>query len=193
MNSFSMFCSGLSNFEKPLHDISFDEDHDEYMTDSKILAYDFDKIKGEYTRNLHRTENGIASVDAILFLKEKERVLFIEFKNGKNYSAKDLCNKMRDSLLIYCDISNEHIRSTRNNAEFVVVFNRNNKPIRKEEILFEQVQESESRDNIKDYLLSKANREYVRWGLEKYIGIYFDAVHTYDQEAFEDFLNGIYI
>lgn len=187
----SVFCSDYFYVEKTLHDISFDEEHNEHMTDSVIMAYDFDEIKGEYTRKLHRTENGIASVDAIRFLKEKDRVLFIEFKNGMNFKARELCNKMRDSLLVYCDISNEHISATRNNAEFIVVYNSNRKPIQKEEKLYEHVQYSESRDEIKAYFLSKANKEYVRWGLERYIGIYFNSVHTYNQEAFEDYLNRI--
>ena len=42
----SVFCSDYFNVEKTLHDISFDEEHNEYMTGSVIMAYDFDEIKG---------------------------------------------------------------------------------------------------------------------------------------------------
>lgn len=179
-----------------LKNISVDTSSAEYMTNSTVEAYNFDKVKSEYTKKLKRTENGISSVDALWINHRYNRLIFIEFKNGKNFTSSEICNKMRDSLLIYCDIADEHISSTRSNAEYVVVYNKEKKPIQKEEKTYAQpcgvVQESDSRDFIKDYLLvKKAKSEFVRWGIDKYLGIYFNAVHTYSKEEFDEYLKKV--
>jgi hypothetical protein len=183
-----VFSSDYPDAEKTLYDISYDSAHDLHMTKSNILAYDFDKIKGDYTRKLHKSEDGVDSVDAIWFQAEKCKVVFIEFKNGESFSPRALKDKMRDSLLINCDITNRQITDTRRNAEFIVVYNKDAKPIKKEENVFEIVQDSKSRDKIKSYFLKKADAEFIRWGLEKYIGVYFESVHTFNQEEFEVYL-----
>ena len=193
MNKMKKLGNEYESTIETLEEISMDTSNLEYMTRSAIKAYNFDKVKGEYTRKLSRTENGISSADALWINNRYNRLIFIEFKNGKNCSGPEIRNKMRDSLLIYCDIADEHISDTRFDAEYVVVYNKEKRPIRDNESTYEQscnvVQKSDSRDLIKEYFLGKkAKTELVRWGIDKYLGIYFNAVHTYDKEQFETYL-----
>lgn len=49
-------------------------------------------------------------------------IAFVEFKNGrvKNQNVK---NKLRDSLLIFLDVTGKTISYTRKHADFIVVYN----------------------------------------------------------------------
>lgn len=167
------------------------EDGEGYMTErTDVLVYNFDKVKQKYTAQLHKPEKGICSVDAFW----PEKTIFIEFKNGKNFGNKELTEKMRDTLLIYCDLMGTAISELRESSEFVVVYNEDNKPIREQEILQEitkdgYLQTSPSRTRIKEYFLGKAGDELLRWELGFYRGIYFAEVHTFNQRQFEKYLD----
>ena len=66
------------------------------------------------------SEDRAASVDALVV--KGDVIVFIEFKNGKvnNRNVKD---KIRDSLLIFNDITEKNLTYTRNKAELIVVYN----------------------------------------------------------------------
>ena len=190
MNENSLKKGCYDYLKEALEKISYDKYNKKYMTHSKIEAYNFDNLKQVYTKKIHHSENGICSVDAIWMIGDKP--VFIEFKNGNNFTATQLKNKIRDSLLIFCDLTGSTISETRTNSECVVVYNKSKKPVKENEsiqcLIDNRVVESDSRDYIKKILLKKGKLEFIRWGLANYAGIYFEVVHTYDQEEFEVYL-----
>ena len=90
------------------------------MTESQIEAVNFDKFKTKYTNDLRLSEECAASADALL--QTDTGLAFVEFKNGKvnNRNVKD---KIRDSLLLFCDFTQKTISYTREHVDFIVVYN----------------------------------------------------------------------
>lgn len=154
-----------------------------YMTSSEKLVVNFDLVKRYYVNALGRSENTITSVDAIVPLEN--RILFVEFKNGEvnNRNVKD---KLRDSLLVFLDIIEKNINFSRENIDLVVVYNleRNPFPRKKQK---GELQETPSRVAIADYVMEKAQEEFIRFDLERYKRIYFRDVHTYSKEQFDEY------
>lgn len=170
---------------EPLWRISKDDSDPsgvQYMTSSTIEAINFDLVKRAYINQLGHSEEAAASVDAIL--PAKNGIIFVEFKNGKvnNRNVKD---KVRDSLLIYLDIIGESVTFSRGNIDFIVVYNLEKNPL-PNQLKKGEFQESPSRLAIADCFLSKAEKELIRFDLERYEGIYFRNVHTYTKEKFEE-------
>ena len=104
--------------------------------------------------------------------------------HGEKSKVKD---KIRDSLLMFCDITGEEIADTRKYAEFILVYNIQKNPM-PNQLKKASFQESQSRVNIAKYLCEKANSEFIRFGLEKFKKIYFKDVHTFSTEEFEKYL-----
>lgn len=106
-----------------LRNTSYDSASNEYMTDSEEEVVNFDIVKRKYCNGLSASEEMSDSVDA-LFEKDN-RLIFIEFKNG---NARNEKNKIRDkkdeSVMIFCDITDKEIRHTRENAYFILVYNK---------------------------------------------------------------------
>lgn len=162
----------------------------QYMTDSPIEVVDFDKVKRHYANHLHLSEECAASVDALV--KTEENLLMIEFKNGKvnNRNVKD---KVRDSLLFFCDITGKNISYTRENLEFIVVYNQEKNPLPNQlkKQTARTIQDSPSREAIGKYFLKKGNEEFIRFDLERYKRLYFREVHTYSPEEFDEYMKEI--
>lgn len=140
-----------------LHELSKDDsDYNNivYMTDSKIAAVDFDAVKREYANELGLSEEVAASADALL--DAADGIAFIEFKNGKvnNRNVKD---KVRDSLLIFCDIVQKELSYTRENVDFILVYNLTKNPM-PNQLNKNAVQESLSRTEIAQHFLQKESR-----------------------------------
>lgn len=178
----------FKNNKSYLKELSLDEAHSEYMTESMTPAVNFDQVKTCYANNLYKSEKCLNSVDALIELDE--RIILIEFKNGKveNSAVK---HKMKDSLLLLCDILNTKISETREIMDYIVVYNKEKINSHKKN----KVQESKSRDDIMGHLADKAESEIVRFDLERYIDIFFKNIHTYDKKEFKDYLlkNKLYI
>lgn len=155
-----------------------------YMTESDIMAVDFDKVKRKYTNQLGLSEESAASADALL--PSDHGAVFVEFKNGKvnNRNVKD---KIRDSILILCDILNKTISYTREHIDFIVVYNQQKNPL-PNQMKKQKIQESVSREEIGKFFSQKANQEFILFDLEKYKGMYFRDVHTYSKQEFEKYL-----
>lgn len=176
--------------KKSLRELSKDDSDPndvQYMTDVPMDAVDFDKVKRIYANRLGLSEECAASADALM--SAKNRVLLIEFKNGKvnNRNVKD---KVRDSVLLFCDITEKHIADTRENVEFVLVYNPGRNPM-PNQVIKARTQESASRDAIGKHFMLKANQEYIRFDLERYKRLYFKDVHTYSVEEFEGYLEAM--
>ncbi len=97
--------------------------------------------------------------------------------------------KIRDSLLIFNDITGKNIAYTREKVELVVVYNCEKNPL-PNQLKKGKTQESPSRTAISDYFTAKGQKELILFDLERYENLYFGRVHTYSPERFEAYLNG---
>lgn len=61
-----------------LHDISFDSSRQCFMTESKVMVYNFDEVKRVYTNSLNLSEEVCSSCDGLYWSDELN--LLIEFK-----------------------------------------------------------------------------------------------------------------
>lgn len=177
----------LQNNRCSLKEISKDDSGPndvQYMTSSEKAVINFDLVKRHYVNQLGLSEDVATSVDAILPFADG--ILFVEFKNGKvdNRNIKD---KARDSLLIFLEIIGENISFSRNNIDFVVVYNLEKNPL-PNQLKKGQLQETPSRVFIADHFMEKAKKEFIRFDLKRYEKLYFKNVHTYPKERFEEYL-----
>ena len=177
----------FKNNKDSLKELSKDDSdpaHIVYMTESTVIAVDFDEVKRLYVNALGISEDNAYSVDGISHTDNA--ISFIEFKNGKvnNRNVKD---KIRDSLLIFCDITNTDISYTRQNAEFVLVYNEDKNPL-PNQYKKDIVQPSASRTFISKRLAQMGKQEFILFDLERYKKLYFKDVHTYSQEEFEEYV-----
>lgn len=161
-----------------LHKASYDETNDVYMTESGEPAISFDKLKDQYFENLGSNAKDIESADAF-FKPEKSNAALIEFKNGR-FRPIEIKRKMKDSLLVLCDISDIHISDSRKGLDFILVYNKKLRP---------ENAGSDYRNKVVEYVTAKAGMEFVRFGLNSLKGTLFNDVHTYTQEQFEGYLN----
>ena len=130
-----------------------------YMTGSDMLAVDFDKVKEIYERKNGTSGQNASSVDALIY--EGDNIYFVEFKNGdmKTQKAK-VKEKLRDSLLIFGDITHRNISFTRQNSEFVLVYNEEKNPL-PNQYTKGMVSNSSSRIKIAKHIAQKANTEFI--------------------------------
>lgn len=182
---YKIFKENVSTLKEISKDDS-DPKNIQYMTESMNPAINFDDVKTQYANNLELSEEVVSSVDGIF--ESSECLIFAEFKNGKMQGEKSkVKDKIRDSLLMFCDITGEEIADTRKYAEFILVYNIQKNPM-PNQLKKASFQESQSRVNIAKYLCDKANSEFIRFGLEKFKKIYFKDVHTFSTEEFEKYL-----
>lgn len=169
--------------------ISTDDANNEVMTELGFPIYNFDSVKRHYINSLFKSEESCTSCDGILWNKYLK--LLIEFKNGKKIDTKDIHIKVLNSLLILCDINGCNISDLKADLVFILVYNEEKNPVKKEELTqyekkrHDEVQESINRDSICKYFCKNAKTEFVRYDLLKYKGLYFRDVHSYSQNEFE--------
>lgn len=99
---------------------SYDSAKNEYMTESEISVINFDEAKTCYMRRFTPPED-MKSVDAVA-CGENGEIYMIEFKNG-NCSGDDIRMKIKDSVLILCDLCGKRLEDARNEIVFVLVIN----------------------------------------------------------------------
>lgn len=167
------------------------DDHDdndvssiEYMTESDFCAVDFDKVKQVYANSFGHSEDDVFSVDGLSHTDTE--LVFIEFKNGK-VNNKNVNDKIRDRLLVFCDVTDTNVSYTRQNMDFILVYNENKNPP-PNQVTKGIVQDSKSRLSIAQCLAHLGKKEFLRFGLERFEKLYFKAVHTYSQGEFEKFI-----
>ena len=165
---YDIFEENKTTFKETSKDDS-DASQIQYMTESERRVIDFDAVKTCYANRLGCTEETAASADALTVLKN--RITFVEFKNGKvnNRNVKD---KLRDSLLIFCDIVGKTITYTRENIDFMVVYNLEKNPL-PNQMKKGKMQESPSRIAIGEYFSAKAKEDFILFDLGRYEKIYF--------------------
>lgn len=174
-----IFKKNLSSFKET----SYDKDGKipRYMTDSEIQVVNFDKVKGNYIKGMNLS-NTPCSNDA-LYLGEDKKFYFVEFKNGVmiNPVVYNLHYKIYDSLLMFNDIVNENISFCRQNMYYVLVYNEErNSSVKGKK------QEDSSKAVISKLIHKKADKKFVRFGLERFEKMYFKEVFTYTESEFEN-------
>ena len=165
--------------QSTLTETSYDDGNSEYMTELKVPVIDFDNVKEQYLQSIGCQDESLTSVDALL-LKANCNV-FIEFKNGslaKKEVRLGIYSKIQDSLLMLCDITDSHISQLRQCLDFILVYNEVKNPSK----------HNMAKDYINDHLTALGGKEFVRFGLERYAGVYFRNVHTYNVEEFEEYV-----
>lgn len=184
LNDYEIFHKNKSSMQELSKD-DRSADRIQHMTNSLLPAVNFDMVKRSYTNGLGLSEDHAASVDGLACTADS--VVFLEFKNGK-VSNRDVKNKIRDSLLIFCDITKKDVSYTRHNMDFVLIYNEavNRLP---NQLGKNVVQDSPSRTAISKRIAQMGNQELILFGLERYKKLYFREVHTYTKGEFEDYLN----
>jgi hypothetical protein len=174
----------LDRFGETLEGISKDTnkapgDSGRYMTSSHAKAVNFDKFKNEYIKNLQLPEAPL-SCDAFIKTNTNEWFL-IEFKNGKIEVRKNFEIKVKifESLLILLDKLNKTIEFSRDNLNFILVYNEN---VAHGLTQFNNM----GFDAIQTKLFSLANSRKIRFGLRRFQNIYFKKVFTYSKTEYEN-------
>lgn len=113
----------IKTHKKSLRDCSYDSAHNESMSQSDLVVIDFDAVKTSYLSQMGYSEEKAHSVDSLAYKKDGS-ACFIEFKNGDVKKEKTKINlKIRDSVLMLCDICRCRVSDTRKDVEFVLVYN----------------------------------------------------------------------
>ena len=164
---------------------SYDDANKEYMSDSLFEVIDFDKVKEDYCFPLGLGEQLPKSCDALCFLENK--IIFIEFKNGK-VETFNVRKKIYDTILIFSDIVGCSIKDTRNNVEYILVYDKIKNETSREygDYPKRKIQRSKSFNLISDSISKLAKKEIVKfkiWDFQKYL---LKDVHTYTKEEFEE-------
>lgn len=183
LNDYTLFRDNKTTLKETSKDDS-DKMNVQYLTESNLSVVDFDRVKTCYANQYGCSEEAVASVDALTVWKNQ--IAFVEFKNGK-VNNRNIKDKLRDSLLIFGDITGSTVLTARENAVFIVVYNQEKNPLPNQQKK-EKTQDSVSRNKIGDYIAGKANKELILFDLERYMGLYFREVHAYTQEQFADYL-----
>ncbi len=174
-----LFKNNCSTLKETSHDK--DSEVPSYMTNSQIEVVNFDKVVNCYSKELAAL-NIPCSVDALYFGQE-EAIYFIEFKNGtlKKEKVFKVYNKIYDSLLLFNDIVQENISFCREHVYFILVYNES----KNLDQINKQTSEDCAKATIGKYFHRKAQKNYVRFGLERFKKIYFRDVFTYTESEFE--------
>lgn len=184
LSSYQLFACSKATIKDTSKDDS-DPTNIQYLTQCESVVVSFDLVKRKYANSIGLSEESATSVDAITRLDD--HLAFIEFKNGavNNRSIKD---KLRDSLLIFSDITATTITYTRDSVDLIVVYNIDKNPL-PNQVSNQVLQGAFSRDYIGNYISALAKDELIRFDLEKYKTLYFREVHTYTKEQFEQYLS----
>lgn len=175
LDSIEIFKQHLSSLKQT----SYDEANKKFMTEDERSVVDFDSVKEAYLKSLGCQAESISSVDALM--QNSAKVIFVEFKNGVMKKEKPkVSSKIKDSLLIFGGLAHSDINYTRENAEFILVYNEEKNP-------------RSSIDNIREHFVNCAKDKDTRFGLGDYKKLYFKNVHTYTKQEFEECLQRLNI
>ena len=158
----------------------------EYFQD---MVVDFDGVKTDFCKSFSKSKEVFKSADALYFDKVKNKLVFVEFKNGK---VKGIKEKLKDSLLVFSDIADVDLEFCRKHCEYIVVYNyeANKKYVEDEKQKLEEKTKSQTVD--REYIkfantISKyAKEELVLWNLNIMKDICVSDIHTYDTDEFKN-------
>lgn len=180
-------------FKNSLKEISYDDANDEYMTELSHPSLNYDKVVVKY--DALNNKNSSKSIDGLFI--ENNRKVFVEFKNGRLISDKQvnknkilkIKKKIKDSNLILCDMLGEKEDFIKTNIDFVLVYSEIKNP-KGSEHSDDNVDFNPSswREKIGRRFLGLGKKELIRFGLGEYEGNVYKKVHTYTITEFEEFI-----
>lgn len=178
----------FNDTKETFREMSYDGTDNVSMIDCNQIGYNFDKVKTHYANSLGLTEEVAKSIDTLYYSRKINKYIFVEFKNGLMKNAKaDVIHKLKDSLLFFCDIFNANISFTRKNALFILVYNEEKNKKKNNTTNGDEY----GKDEMKDHIYGLAKEHEIRFGLERYRGLYFCDVFTYGKAEFNNVLNDI--
>lgn len=183
IEDYSIFLSNKSSLKETSKD-----NHDGkeiYMTESEIDVVDYDKVKDKYVESLTLSE--VPCSNDALYIGESGELYFIEFKNGciDKKVVFDIRLKIFDSLLMFMDICKLTADFTRDNLEYILVYNETKNTCDDDEST--NMQASRSRLTIgRHFYERKAKKRFVRFNLERFEKLYLKKIYTYTEQEFND-------
>lgn len=184
--------------KKPLFEVSKDSSDKENpvnMVDSdkdisKDIVIDFDDVKTAFCKKFHKSNEVFKSADALLYSEVKNKLIFVEFKNGK---VKDVKTKLKDSLLVFSNIVDVDLKFCRKYLEYIVVYNyeKNKQYVEQEKDKYRKEGQNKSQSLSEEYiegfvkpLFRLAKDEIILWDLKLMKDICVSEVHTYTVNEF---------
>ncbi|WP_169973521.1 MULTISPECIES: hypothetical protein [unclassified Campylobacter] len=155
-----------------IKNISYDKENREYMSNSQLKIFNFDKVKDNFVRKYSFAKQP-KSVDGCI--QKNDYVALIEFKNGKidDKCKNDVYDKIFSSVFILSAIADEKISNLKNICQFILVYN-----------------QSKNRDFVISFNLNKdAKQQSKTFDLSGYEKLFFSKTHIFSQNDFENFLN----
>ena len=156
----------------------------DYMTDSLLNVINFDKVKDKYIENLSVPETP-ASND-VLYIDDNKEMYFIEFKNGYMDSKKifEVRLKIFDSLLILTDIIKKGVSFTREELNYILVYNETKNPLTDNEI--KELRSIELKLIFAKHFAKKSEKNFIRFSLRRFKTLYFKNVFTLTEDEFKN-------
>ena len=173
-----------SDRENPVYMVGIDEDI------SKDIVIDFDDVKTAFCKKFHKSNEVFKSADALLYSEVKNKLIFVEFKNGK---VKDVKTKLKDSLLVFSNIVDVDLKFCRKYLEYIVVYNyeKNKQYVEQEKDKYRKEGQNKSQSLSEEYiegfvkpLFRLAKDEIILWDLKLMKDICVSEVHTYTVNEF---------
>ena len=191
----------FKNNKKSLCEVSkdnSDKDKPVYMVGIEDIVIDFDAVKTGFCRKFNRSDEVFKSVDALFYSEIKNKLIFVEFKNG---NVKYVKEKLKDSLLVFSNIVDVDLKFCRENLEYIVVYNyEKNKEYVEQEKVKDRNKDRKEEQNKSQYLSEEYSEEYIEgfaklvrklakdeiilWGLGIMEDICVSKVHTYTVDVF---------
>ena len=143
----------------------------EYVTNSEVLVVNFDDAAEDYIRTFAPGCMCPRSVDALALLDN--RLAFIEFKNG-DVDAKEIRQKVKFSLLMFCDFTDQRLQFTREHMDFYLVAP---PPVPKN-----------NKERVAAQMEEKAGHiRHARMSVKRHFEtLYFHNAHNYTKEEFAE-------
>jgi len=150
-----------------------DKDKPVYMVGIEDIVIDFDAVKTGFCSKFKTSNEVFKSADALFYSEIKNKLIFVEFKNGNVKNVKNLKEKLKDSLLVFSNIVDVDLKFCRKYLEYIVVYNyEKNKP------------NKEYMEGIAKPFSKLAKDEIILWGLGIMEDICVSKVHTYTVDEF---------
>lgn len=184
IDTIMQYCGSLST----LHDLSKSDDAKRYVTDSQILAVNFDRVKEEYFLHMadklnfahfhekpKSTDNCPKSPDA-LYISADNEIYFIECKVSNKPSPNNVRIKALEGLLMFMDITQTDRHFARNHITYIVASGE--QPAQEYNVqMAEHVSKRADEPNAP-----------VRFNMARFKGIYFKDILTLDSYSFNNFI-----
>lgn len=158
---------------------SYDKTNKEYLSNSNIEVYDFDKIKDSFASSLNRGGATSPLSNDVLYCYE-DRIYFIEFKNGRNINPHNLSRKNYDSTIILSKILDVSLNELCDKLCYILVYN---SQYHQEESVVEQ---STNRDKLGKKFSGLANKKFIKFNQGFFLNYIFSSVETLTEKEFQE-------